>query len=237
MIKTLPELYDFLCDWNLMDRADAAYAERDIPAELPAVLRDFFRNAGVLTEHWWGHYGPLNGTHWTAGPGLFESDSRTESQFPDGFVDVVLENQGNWRAGIASREDDPPVWCSLGMMLGTTGQFEIAHPKLSEFLISHCLLESVNSAQFVYEQGPDPFGDFRVPCTALWTGTYLTGETVRIFRIGDALMSMDGYATLIGRNQDGLADLVAPHVGWQPGDWLLSDNSDYVRPRPSAAMT
>jgi hypothetical protein len=55
---------------------------------------------------------------------------------------------------------------------------------------------------------------------------------VRIYRLGDALVSLDSYQPLVGRNREGLEDLVAPHVGWEPGDWLVMDNAHFVRPRP-----
>ena len=146
MINDLNDLYRFIIKYYEDSYNDLSLSDDAIPAGLPLVLKDYYKNLGFLTTIKASQENrfkaPLNAQDCLLSIDRLEED--------DGFLTIAWENQGNWSCQVKVNEDDPNVYSDALECIGEGIGFEDIEYPLSKFLITLSLQETVMSANYLY---------------------------------------------------------------------------------------
>jgi len=138
MLKTNEDLFEFLYQWHRAWPGELGLPEHIIPEEVPGVLRRAYSAIGMLTRRESEfNPGPQRGRPLGTQDELFEPE---ELKVENGLIRIVCENQAVWSCFVPPGEDDPEVFSDA-----RGGKPAPIGCKLSEFLITFCLQETVMS--------------------------------------------------------------------------------------------
>jgi hypothetical protein len=138
MLKTNEDLFEFLYQWYRAWPGELGLPDHVIPEGVPRVLREIYSAIGVLTRRE-SQFNP----GLQEGPPLGTQDELLEPEklkLENGLFRIARENQDVWSCFVPPGEDDPEVLSDAG----GGGPAPIGC-KLSEFLITLCLQETVMS--------------------------------------------------------------------------------------------
>ena len=144
MIQTNEDLFEFLYQWHRARPGELCLPETAIPNGLPGVLQRAYAAIGLLTRRRSPfNPGNQNGCPLGTQDCLFEPE---QLKIEDGLVRFVTENQGCWDCYVSVSEDDPEVFSTALHSLGRSEtKLTPIGSKLSDFLITFCLQETVMS--------------------------------------------------------------------------------------------
>lgn len=151
--------------------------EASIPADVPGVLRRTYAAIGLLTRSE-SRFNPDSPYERPLGTQdcLLEPE---ELKLKDGLYDFAWENQGNWTCYAQSNQDDPEAMTNAAEP-GSTGAIRPIGCKLSDFLITLCLQETVLSG---WSRSPDEDQYYQDRASvSLWVGKWVYDDLEYEFR-------------------------------------------------------
>ncbi|WP_172252556.1 hypothetical protein [Saccharibacillus deserti] len=195
---TLERLKAFICKWAGPAKPEYGIRTEEIPADLPFVLKDFYRFAGNWPNPSFGTGSDPGGLR----PKLFEAQDiwmdASGLKREDGRITFLLENQGSWSCEVDAGRDDSPVYSDAARLWDDyLEESEIVCPSLPHFMTTFCLQELVFGSRYFgkLQGGLDP-AVFRDTLNPIWLdGYYVFKEPSHSFYLcGDNLLIMDYYS-------------------------------------------
>ncbi|NGZ75679.1 hypothetical protein [Saccharibacillus alkalitolerans] len=211
---TMERLKAFICKWAGPARPEYGFRREDIPAELPAVLKDFYAFAGRWPNPSFGSgvYPAGFGPKLLGVQDIWLEPEEVKRQ--DGRISFLLENQGNWSCEVDAGRDDSPVYSDAARLWDDKLEgSEIVCSSLPHFLTTFCLQELVFGSRYFgkLEGSLDP-AVFRDTLHPIWLdGHYVFQEPSHSFYLcGDNLLIMDYYSDVwYGSLEESALSLIA----------------------------